>query len=161
MTMKIKHNIKRNAGHATCPDCKKQAEDFLTTHGIKFRATLSDSKVIPYGCGVSGHHYRVTLSKSAGQPGTSASAGKRITFDIWASLYDMQKGVGTVTPYDVFSNISSDVGTPETFREFCSEHGYGQDLITSLQTFRRRSSFSKRLRAFFTQGEIADLQRIQ
>lgn len=40
----------------------EQAEKFLNDFGIKFRATLADSKPAPWE-GASGHHYRITLVK--------------------------------------------------------------------------------------------------
>lgn len=71
-------------------DYTAQAETFLTRNGIKFRATLSDSKT-PAWDGPHGHHYRVTLSKNrpiyrlyeeiAEMPNQSY----RFTFDFWGS----------------------------------------------------------------------------
>jgi hypothetical protein len=99
----------------------QQAQDFLTKHGIKFRATLSDSKTPAWAkdgeeCG---HHYRVTLSKRAtykchlcGKPtpygvcepciacGVMNEPAKRLVFDFWGSISDAQcqccKGKKTV-----------------------------------------------------------------
>lgn len=51
----------------TTTDYTAQAETFLASNGIKFRATLSDSKTAPWGS-KSGHHYRVTLSKAGTSP---------------------------------------------------------------------------------------------
>jgi hypothetical protein len=76
-------------------DYNKQAQDFLERNGIKFRATLSDSKVAPWGD--YGHHYRVTLSK---RKGTGAT---RITFDFWGFIADAEKDVSA---YDVLACIS-------------------------------------------------------
>ncbi len=55
----------------------QQAETFLASNGIKFRATLSDSKQANWE--PSGHHYRVTLSKK----------GNRLTFDFWGCRKDV------------------------------------------------------------------------
>jgi hypothetical protein len=131
----------------------KQADAFLAKHGIKFRATLSDSKSPAWKADgeKSGHHYRVTLSKP----------GARITFDFWGSIADAEKGETDVSAYDVLACISGDVNCPDTFKDFCAEYGYEDDSIKALQTFRRCSSFAKRLRAFFTESEIQQLQEIQ
>lgn len=163
-----------------------QAEQFLLKHGIKCRITLSDTK--PANWEPAGHHYRVTLSKSA---------GGRITFDFWGSVADakklakaqpdlvnmqlqmqntephlrinwrdeLEKAEQAVadshpSPYDILACLSGDVHCPETFKDFCGEFGYEQDSIKALQTFKRASSFSKRLRAFFTADEIEALQEI-
>lgn len=152
-------------------DYEKQAQGFLDKHGIKFRATLSDSKVATWGeDGKHGHHYRVTLSRPKDAPALyrapvdnfpQSMRPNRVVFDFWASVADMEAGKTTTTPYDVLSCISGDVHCPETFAEFTSEYGYDKDSIKALQMFRRCSSFSKRLRAFFTAQELEDLSEIQ
>lgn len=63
--------------------------------------------------------------------------------------------------YDVLACIASDIHTPESFEEFCSEYGYESDSIKALQTFRRADRFAKRLRAFFTDSEAEQLSEIQ
>ena len=149
-------------------DYEKQAQDFLTKHGIKFRATLSDSKVAPWtpisdrlNGNTTPHHYRVTLSR---QPfyylkGTKPQQS-RLAFDFWGSIADAKKGKHP-SAYDVLACISGDVHCAETFADFCSEFGEDEDSIKALQTFRRCSAFAKRLRAFFTAQEIDDLSEIQ
>lgn len=163
---------------------EKQAQDFLDRFGIKFRATLSDSKLPPWSdsehslCGAkaekSRHHYRCTLSKSGVLPDmhanhvTRQNRGKmigrpaaRLTFDFWGSIADAEAGNVTVSAYDVLACISGDVHTPETFEDFCGEYGYDQDSIKALQQFRRCSAFAKRLREFFTAEELEALSKIQ
>lgn len=150
-------------------DYEKQAQDFLNEFGIKFRATLADSKPAPWAMEekpfkAEPHHYRVTLSRSQGSPVCQPDGIRiphRLTFDFWGSMADSEKGINRATPYDVLSCISGDVNCPETFENFCSEYGYKSDSIKALQTFRRCAVFGKRLRAFFTQPEIEKLQTIQ
>lgn len=195
----------------------QQAEHFLSSNGIKFRATLSDSKTpawdgytptkpcphcikssgivkreYPLGhpqtvyeqqmgqnkpiythCEVCkrtgkvpdleahkhGHHYRVTLSGDVRK--YVKPAKRKLVFDFWGSIKDAEKGIQTVKPYDVLACISSDVHTPETFKDWCSEFGDSPDSIKALQTFRRCSAFAKRLRAFFTEAELEQLSEIQ
>lgn len=144
----------------------QQAEHFLSSNGIKFRATLSDSKTPAWSDnGKHGHHYRVTLSKpqapQTGERLCSAPCSTRLTFDFWGSIADAEKGIQTVRPYDVLSCISSDVYTPATFADWCSEYGDSEDSIKALQMFRRCSAFAKRLRAFFTEAELEQLNEIQ
>ena len=157
-----------------------QAGRFLTSNGIKFRATLSDTKTPAWSDnGKHGHHYRVTLSRKhelrecpacgpminwtcpkCVRPTYSARKPARLTFDFWSSIADAEKGIQTVRPYSVLACISGDAYTPETFADFCGEYGYEQDSIKALQTFRRCSAFAKRLRAFFTEAELEQLQEI-
>ena len=147
----------------------QQAETFLTSNGIKFRATISDTKTPAWSDkGKHGHHYRVTLSsgtratgKRNENGGVSFRKGSRLTFDFWSSIADAEKGIQTVKPYDVLACISGDAYTPETFKDFCGDYGYEQDSIKALQTFRRCSAFAKRLRTFFTDAELEQLQEIR
>lgn len=145
-----------------------QAKQFLETHGLKLRIALSDSK--PAQWQPAGHHYRVTLSRShrpieqravAGYPvGVMLDKSTRLTFDFWGSVNDADKGKDP-TPYDVLACVSSDIYTPETFEEFCSEFGYDPDSIKAKQTWNRAHRFAQRLRAFFTSAETEQLQEIR
>lgn len=149
----------------TLSEYDAQAETFLATHGLKFRATLSDSKTPAWSEGEKcGHHYRVTLSKgkpcSADYTGNIRSAS-RLTFDFFSSIADAEKGIVTVKPYNVLACISADAYTPATFADFCAEYGYEEDSIKALQMFRRCDRFAKRLRDFFTEQELTDLSEIR
>lgn len=145
-------------------DYTTQAETFLKKHGIKFRATLSDSKTPAWEeSGKDHRHFRVTLSrgdvpawKAANQCNLS-----RITFDFFGSQADAGKGIKTTDAYSVLACISSDVNCPETFEDFCGDYGYEEDSIRALQAFRRCSRFAKRLREFFTASELEGLSEIQ
>lgn len=198
-----------------------QADQFLTSNGLKLRATLSDSKTpawddyqpmkkcekckglgcfrsFPFGtpqtvwqsrqtppqnvpiytkCDVCkgekevpdlearkhGHHYRVTISRGKSpRPICSGTTLKpdRFTFDFWGSIADAQSGKHPHA-YDILACISSDAHTPETFEGWCSEYGESTDSLKALQTFRRCSTFAKRLRAFFTPAELEQLAAIQ
>ena len=137
----------------------QSAESFLEAHAIKFRATLSNSKVAPWSgsdkVGDDRNHYRVTLSKG----GRGALFSKRLTFDFWGSINDWREGKAP-TSYDVLACISSDVNIPESFKDYCAEFGESIDSIKALQTYRRCSAFARRLRAFFTEAEILALAEI-
>ena len=150
-----------------------QSEKFLTSNEIKFRATLSDTKTPAWSDnGKHGHHYRVTLSKPStptvwrdlhGPTPERVHRGEikhRLTFDFWGSIKDAEDGIKTVSPYSVLACISGDAYTPETFKDWCAEFGDSPDSIKALQTFRRCSAFAKRLRAFFTEAELEQLQEI-
>lgn len=63
--------------------------------------------------------------------------------------------------YDALSCVSGDAYTPDTFADFCAEYGDDEDSIKALQLFRRCNRFAKRLRAFFTEVELADLAEIK
>ena len=137
----------------TMSEYDKQAADFLAKYGIKFRATLSDTKTAEWDDGKTGqrHHYRITLSKP----------GAGVSFDFFGSVADYKAGRKEATPYDVLACLSSDANTPETFEEFCSEYGYNADSRKDYATFRRCDRLARRLRAFFTAEELAGLNEIQ
>lgn len=149
----------------------QQAETFLTSNGLKFRATLSDTKTPQWAEGEKhGHHYRVTISRPSDASQLYREAvdnfpqsmrPNRLVFDFWSSIADAEKGIETVKPYDVLACISGDVHTCDHFEGFCDEMGYERDSIKALQTFRRCSAFAKRLRAFFTPAELEQLSQIQ
>jgi hypothetical protein len=161
----------------------RQATTFLTSNGLKLRATLSDSKPAPRARdGESGRHYRVTLWRGAqcrrcGSPAskTQRECGNcgmfsnepnailppaKITFDFWGSISDAQKGKHP-TPYDILACLSSESHCPDTFEDFASEYGYDRDSITAIQTFRRVAAFAARLQSFFTTAELEQLAEIR
>lgn len=131
-------------------DYDKQATEFLSRHGLKLRITLSDSKPAPWEDDKGYRpHYRVTLS----------GAGRRMTFDFWGSLNDGAAGTHP-SEYSVLACISSDLGCPESFDDFCAEYGYEEDSRKALQTFRRADRFARRLRDFLTSEEQDNLAEI-
>jgi hypothetical protein len=132
---------------------EEQADTFLAKHGIKFKATLSDSKEPQWSKdGEHGHHYKITLSHVY---------RSNLNFDFWGSIADKEKGQTEIAAYDVLACISSDVNCPDTFEDFCSEYGYDNDSIAASKVFKSCYAFSLKLRGFFTEQEITELQEIQ
>lgn len=136
-------------------DYDKQADRFLKKHGIKFACRPGTGKAPGWvtedgGRGDYGNHYRITLSKPAA----------RISFDFWGSVADRDAGIETVRPYSVLACVGADANCPATFPEFCREYGYDTDSMSANRTFKRCDRFARRLRAFFTAAELADLSEI-
>lgn len=142
----------------------EQANRFLEQNGIKFRATLSDSKTPPWSEDHAGHHYRVTFSKPRRIATVDAEhtvdKSKRLVFDFWGSIADAEAGRTEIEPYDVLACVSGDIHCPETFEDYCGEMDENADSIKAKQAFNRVSRFAKRLRRFFTEQEIEQLQEI-
>jgi hypothetical protein len=143
----------------------KQANDFLDRNGLKFRATLSDTKAPAWKepGEKSGHHYRVTLSRTFDNfnQATGVQPPSRLVFDFWGSIADAENGRDP-SAYDVLACISGDsYCADQSFAEWCGDYGEDVDSIRALQTFRRCSAFAKRLRAFFTEAELEQLSEIQ
>lgn len=140
-----------------------QAEEFLTKHGLKFRATHKGDKCPPWvnpdepqrgscSCGsIHGDRYRITISR----PG-----GGRLSFDFWDSYDNMRKGEEP-TAYDVLACISGDAYCPEVFEDFCDEYGYGADSRKAWALFNRMQKFAGRMKKFFTEEELTALSEIQ
>lgn len=127
-----------------------KAKAFLADNGLKFRATLSDSKPAPWDeSGGYRPHFRVTVSRNEPK-------GARLAFDFWGAVDSRE-----VSAYTVLSCIASDIHTPETFADYCSEYGEDADSRKALQTFNRADRFARRLRAFFTSEEQEALSEIQ
>lgn len=137
----------------------QQANSFLHRFGLRCRITLSNTKLPAWDDGDKGerNHYRVTLSRHF-TPATVKRS--RVVFDFWGSINDAAKGEHP-NAYDVLACIGSDIHTPDTFKDYCDEFGYNADSIKALQTFRRTSTFAKRLQAFFTADELTALADIQ
>jgi hypothetical protein len=133
----------------------KPVQQWLDDHGIKFRATLSDSK--PAAWQPSGHHYRITLSKR-GHGRSYDNQPKRLTFDFWSSKADMDAGIKTVGCYSVLDCVALDSGCPDTLSEFVGNYGGNEDSIKTLQTFKRAKRFADRLNSFFTAEELESLR---
>jgi hypothetical protein len=85
-----------------------------------------------------------------------------VSFDFWNSYQDQQDGDTEIGAYEVLSCISSDINTPKTLEEFCSEFGYDRDSRRAEATWRRCEKFARRLREFFPVGaEREGLAEIQ
>lgn len=153
----------------TTSNYNAQAKSFLTKWGIEFSVKRGTDACPPScdGKHVHGDQYRVTLKrrKSNGVHGeqcecTNCCPFVRLTFPFWNSQHDSLAG-NEPTAYDVLACISSDLGCPQGFEEFCSEYGYDQDSIKAMKTFTRCRTFSVKLNAFFENEEMcADLGTI-
>lgn len=139
---------------------EQTALDFLAKHGIAFRAVLAKTQKAPKWADDGSAHglqYRVTLS--SGKPNA-----RRLSFSFWDSIAAKEKGE-VPSAYDVLACISSDVHCPDTIADFCSEYGYNSDSRAEYRAtcalFKRCSTFSRKLRAFFTKTEIEGLSEIQ
>lgn len=128
----------------------QQADAFLAAHGITFRAVLSNTKTPNWESKGHCNHYKITL----------AGKGRKVTFDFFDSINNTEKG-GNLVAYVVLSCISGDVNCPETFEDFCGEFGFDADSIKALKTFKDCNALAKKLRKFFTENEIEELQEIR
>lgn len=167
----------------------KQATDFLSRNGLKFRATeyptdaqdapewavARDSKPIQTKAGPMTHglRYRVTIWREG-------KSGK-LAFDYWGSIASREAiawaehlGHGSLnskerralsesrpTAYDVLACISGDQNCADTFAEFCGDMGYDTDSISARKLWKRCSKFAKQIRAFFSESELTELAEIQ
>lgn len=135
----------------------EKAEQFLTSNGLRFRATRTEANACPLWddpkhLHLHGNEYQITISR----PGQSG----RLTFRFWNSLKDKQKGTAP-DAYSVLSCISSEAHAPGTFAEFCDEYGYDQDSRKAEKTFKACDKLARRIRAFFCPEELEALQEIQ
>jgi hypothetical protein len=137
------------ADSRTLGECK--AEEFLTRHGIALRLVRGSGRAPWHVAGKpDGQHYRVTL----------AGEGRSLTFDFWGSVNDREAGRDP-SPYDILACVSSDLTTPRTFAEFCSEYGSDANDPESRDTFRRAHVHAIKLREFFPRKERTELEGIR
>lgn len=176
--------MKTNTSPAPAPvsEYDAQAAAFLARFALSL--TIKPAKAnrpAPWAKGEkSGNRYRVTLKRD----------GAALAFDFWGSIADAEKldkarralsdaenagipsdevlrelsrAINAAHPsaYDVLACISADTYCPDSFADFCGEYGYAIDSRAALATFRRCDRFAKRLRAFFSEKEIAALVEIQ
>lgn len=90
-----------NGKHTMKTTSEYDTQGFLSRFGLKFRATLSDSKAPAWADGERhGHHYRVTLSRPSDaealyvEPVDGFPQPKRphrLVFDFWGSIADAEK----------------------------------------------------------------------
>lgn len=135
-------------------DYQKQGEDFISEHGLKFRATRTKANRCPLWddnrC-AHGDEYQITVSRGG--------ASGRLSFRFWNSLNDAQNGKSP-TAYDVLTCVASDSHTPETFADFCGEYGYDEDSRKAGKTFKAADTLARRIRAFFSEAELEQLREI-
>lgn len=193
----------------------KQAQEFLTNHGISFSVTLIGSdcpkfcedarvdkdmdkvSVYPRKSHIHGKHYRITISRSKGPVGSEAETAigrwltGTLTMDFWNSYADEEhnayyhlkygelslprenqywdklgkfprpfiKAPKSPTAYDVLASITK--SEPGTFEDFCGGYGYDSDSRRAYQTYEAVVDEWKKVRAFFTDEELTELQEIQ
>ncbi len=151
----MKTTTTANAAPVIVSSYEQQALDFLAKHGLSFRAVLAKVQKAPAWAKGDEHglQYRITLSGGKPNP-------RRLSFSFWDSIAAKEKGEKP-TAYDALACISSDASCDDTFADFCGNCGYDEDSREAYATFRRVSTFAKRLRAFFSAAEIEGLSEIQ
>ncbi len=140
-----------------------QAIEFLTKHGIAFRATLAKVQKAPKWADDGSEHgfqYRVTLSRKTRPGGVNAVHASPLSFPFWDSVAAKENGE-ILSAYSVLACISGDVHCPSAFADFCAEYGYDEDSRAAHATFKRCATFARKLRAFFEKDEIEGLSEIQ
>lgn len=149
-------------------DYEQQAEQFLTQFQIEFAIAIAAVNTCPPWadgprngacpqCGSThGNRHRVVFRHKG--------VGDRCSFEFWGSLNDAQERK-LPSAYDVLSCCSSDLNSPDSFEEFCSEFGYTfetkKEERQTRQLFDRCHKQAERLQAFFSEEERAALEAIR
>lgn len=127
----------------------EQAENFLTKHGLKFRAVL-------LGCGTE-HGFGDNEYRNKYRCTVSGKSRGKVSFEFWQSLHDSNLNIDPVA-YDLLACIQKyEIGT---FEDFCSEFGYDNDSRKSEKTYKAVVKEWKKVARFFTEEEITELQEI-
>ena len=166
----------------------EQAEQFLKTHNLEFRAVLVGSDcptfcqdaekdidmdkldTFPRRTHIHGKHYRCTISgKERGH----------VSFDFWNSYADCEhewyarnrfnahfslnkyrgKPVPKISAYDLLACLTK--YDPGTFENFCSDFGYDTDSRKAESTYHAVQKEYQKVSRFFTDAELVELQEIQ
>lgn len=145
-------------------DYDKQAKEFLERN--KLQMTITE---VPYTEPIwediiylePRYKYRVAIySPMKLEYDATPSCQRRILFNFWGSVSDAKRGLKP-SSYDVLASIIGDADCPDTFEEFCEGYGYDEDSRKAKKTFRLANAFAKKLRKFFREEEITELQEIQ
>lgn len=142
---------------------EKQAEEFLKRNKLQMTITK-----VPYTppmweskeCAGQRNKYCISIHRKLIEECQGSKPAKRLVFDFWGSINDASKGKHP-SPYTVLACISGDVHCPDTFKEFCSDYGYDEDSRKAKKTFKLARTFAKKLRKFFNEQELGELQEIQ
>jgi hypothetical protein len=172
----------------TISSYQQQGLDFINKHELEFRAVLigddcplfcADAEqgkdmdkvtVFPRKSHIHGKHYRCTISRK-GKGHFSVDFWNSYADEEYRALGDKKYQFGETfikyskgrpqlpQAYDVLTCLQkSDVGT---FEDFCSEFGYDADSRKAEQVYNAVVKEWRKVRAFFTDAEIAELQDIQ
>lgn len=127
----------------------EQAAEFLrkTNTSLDIKFVGAECPLWENGKHIHGDKYLVTLTRGS----------RSYAFDFWNSFADKQKGVKPCA-YNVLACI--DGCCPETFKEFCSDYGYGEDSIKGEKTFRAVQDQVKGLMSLFSDKELEILAEI-
>lgn len=147
-----------------------QAEEFLTSTGTTFLATLYPAPMqTPPSWAKPGRtiadaptwglRYCVTLTRGL----------KEIKFDYWGSFAERAKlsnvnfysqpNLARAKAYDVLTCAPKFV--PDTFTDFCAEYGYCEDSRQALATFESERKLWEKFAGVFSAEELERLAEIQ
>lgn len=142
----------------TISSYNQQANEFLARHNIKLRVELLGKERSTVCAGKWNNRFEVTLTDTAS---TSTSDAKSISFEFHGSVADYEKGIKTLSSYEVLACCSSDINCPEIFEDFCAIYGYDIDSRKAEDTFRACLPQARKLRKFFNtetmRNELAEI----
>jgi hypothetical protein len=124
-----------------------QAEEFLSKHGIRFKATYLSNELYFEGDTEARDVYRMFLARK----------GKTTSFRFGQSVHNSQRNIKP-TAYDVLASITK--YDPGSHEEFCGNYGYDVDSIQGLKTYRGVVKEWEKVQRFFTAAELEELQEI-
>ncbi len=126
-------------------DYERDAEGKLKACGGRLTIKLSDSKAAPWE---NNNRYRPHYRCELRGPGGAYA------FDFWGSISAGETGT-RASIYEVLACLTW--YTPEDFKEFCSEYGYGNDSIQAHKTWRACLAQTRALKRVFPLAEHREL----
>lgn len=152
----------------------KQANDFLTKHGITFKAEFigrvsnpwkDKNYKVPNHYGDGKHaQYKITFSRDGKKDLVIDSFTQSLMKSNLCKGYDYKNEpydilVLTPSAYCVLSGITK--YDPETFEDFCGEFGYDDDSIKAKEIFEAVDKEWHSVKRFFTYEQLEELKEIQ
>lgn len=129
---------------------QKQANAFLTRHGIKFKFLYIECGPYFENDKESRNIYRLTLIRQDDRR-------KRYSTRFGASVHMTLKGIDP-TAYDLLACLTKN--DPGTFKDFCNEYGYDTDSISASRTYHKVRRDWVKVQDFFTEEEMKELYDI-
>jgi len=137
-------------------DYQQQAADFLTKHGIKVSAKLTNKKLPSWdGYAKDGprknNHFVVTLKNE----------NRRVSFDFFDSESNFRAGKTELDVYSILTCCSSGFHCSGDFEDFCAEFGYDNDSRKAEKLHKACLKQSSKLKKLFVGQAAEDLMEIQ
>ena len=134
---------------------RKQAEDFLTKHGITFKHINLGSEVSRIDPKRNNYKYSAIFERFD----TKTQRMVSVSFYFHDSISNYEKNIKCIYAYNVLACLQK--YNPGMFSDFCAEYGYDADSRKAFALYEAVCEEWKKVSSFFSAAEIEEMQEIQ